>query len=66
MDRNESRKSSSVDDEVQRLLSRSNKITSQDFMKLRSMYKDEDIVDKIQNAYVEKQGNIVKKAKKNA
>ena len=64
MDRNESRKSSSVDDEVQKLLRRSNKITSQDFMKLRSMYKDEDLVNKIQNAYVEKQGNIVKKAKK--
>jgi len=62
--RNESRKSSSVDDEVQKLLRRGNKVSSQDFMRLRSMYKDEEIVNKLQNAYIEKQGNIVKKAKK--
>ena len=61
----ESRKnSSSVDDEVQKLLRRSDKITSQDFLRLRSMYKDEDLVNRIQNAYLEKKGNISKKAKK--
>ena len=62
--RNESRKSGSVDDEVQRLLRKSGKITSQDFMKLRSMYKDDEIVNKIQNAYISKTSNILKKAKK--
>ena len=54
----------SVEDEVQRLLLKSGKITSQDFMKLRSMYKDDEIVNKIQNAFVAKQSNILKKAKK--
>jgi hypothetical protein len=62
--RNESKKSGSIDDEVQRLLRKSGKITSQDFMKLRSMYKDDEIVNKIQNAYIAKQSNILKKAKK--
>jgi hypothetical protein len=56
--RNESRKSGSVDDEVQKLLRKSGKITSQDFMKLRSMYKDDEIVNKIQNAYISKTSNI--------
>jgi hypothetical protein len=62
--RNESRKSGSIEDEVQKLLRKSGKITSQDFMKLRGMYKDDEIVDKIQNAYIAKQSNILKKAKK--
>jgi hypothetical protein len=64
--RNELKKGgSSVEDEVQKLLKKSDKkITSQDFMRLRSQYKDEDLVNKIQNAYVEKQGSITKRAKK--
>jgi hypothetical protein len=62
--RNESKKSGSIDDEVQRLLRKNGKITSQDFMKLRSMYKDDEIVNKIQNSYIAKQSNILKKAKK--
>ena len=62
--RNESRKSGSVDDEVKRLLRKSGKITSQDFMKLRSMYKDDEIVNKIQSTYIAKQSNILKKASK--
>jgi len=61
----ESRKgSSSVNDEVAKLLRKGEKITSQDFVRLRGMYKDEDLVNKIQSAYIEIQGNISKKAKK--
>lgn len=62
--RNERRGSSSVNDEVQRLLRKNGKISSQDFLRLRSQYKDDELVNKIQAAYAEKQGNIVKKAKK--
>jgi hypothetical protein len=62
--RNGSRNNSSIDDEVQKLLRKGSKITSQDFAKLRSMGKDEEVVARIQNAYVDKTGNITKKAKK--
>ena len=62
--RNERRGSSSVNDEVQRLLRKNGKISSQDFLRLRSQYKDDELVNKIQAAYAEKQGNIIKKAKK--
>ena len=57
-------KSGSVDSEVKKLLRKSGKVTSSEFMKLRSLYKDEDLVNKIQSAYLETQGNITKKAKK--
>jgi len=63
MDRNESRKNSSVDDEVQKLLRKGDKLTSQDFQRLSKLYPN-DLVDRIQNALIEKQGNIGKKAKK--
>lgn len=63
-DRNERRGSSSVNDEVQKLLRKNGKISSQDFLRLRSQYKDDELVNKIQSAYAEKQGNIIKKAKK--
>ena len=33
-------------------------------MKLRQKYNDSDLVDKIQKAYLDKQGSIIKKAKK--
>ena len=62
--RDSKKSSSSVSDEVAKLLRKGEKITSQDFVRLRGMYKDEDLVNKIQSAYVEVQGNISKKAKK--
>jgi len=59
------RTDSSVDDEVQKLFKKNNgKISSADFMKLRQKYNDSDLVDKIQKAYLDKQGSIIKKAKK--
>jgi hypothetical protein len=63
-DRQERRGSSSVNDEVQKLLRKNGKISSQDFLRLRSQYKDDELVNRIQAAYAEKQGNIVQKAKK--
>ena len=64
--RNESsnKRSGSVESEVQKLLRKSGKVTSVEFARLRSLYKDEDLVNKIQAAYIEKQGNITKKARK--
>jgi len=56
--------SSTVNDEVAALLRKGEKITSQDFIRLRGLYKDEDLVNKIQSIYIETQGNISKKAKK--
>lgn len=56
----------SVDDEVQKLFRKNNgKISSGDFTKLRQKYNDDiELVEKIQNAYLEKQSTISKKAKK--
>ena len=62
--RNEKKSSVSVNDEVQRLLRKNGKISSQDFLRLRSQYKDDELVNNIQALYAEKQGNIMKKAKK--
>jgi len=62
--RNERKGNSSINDEVQKLLRKNGKITSQDFMRLRSQYKDDDLVNSIQNAFAEKHSNISKKAKK--
>lgn len=62
--RSTSKTNGSVDAEVQRLLRKGGKVTSSEFMKLRALGKDEEIVNKIQAAYLEKQGNISKKARK--
>jgi len=63
--RNRPSNSSSVDDEVQKLFRKNNgKISTEDFIKLRQRFNDEDLVNKIQTAYVEKHLNITKKAKK--
>ena len=60
-----SRTDGSVEDEVQKLFRKNNgKISTTDFMKLREKYDDEDLVDKIQKAYVDKHHSISKKAKK--
>lgn len=55
----------SVDEEVRRLFKKNKGSVSQnEFIKLRSKYDNEDLVDKIQAAYLEKHQKIVKKAKK--
>ena len=59
-----SKTNGSVDAEVQRLLRKGGKVTTGEFMRLRSLGRDEEIVNKIQAAYLEKQGNITKKARK--
>jgi len=62
--RSSSQRGSSVKDEIQRLLKKNGKVTSQDFMRLRSMFKDDELIDQLQNSYSEKQSNLIKKAKK--
>jgi hypothetical protein len=63
--RNRGDRSGSVDDEVQKLLRKSNgQISSADFMRLRNKYDDVNLVEKIQKAYIEKHSHISKKAKK--
>ena len=62
--RNEKKNSSSINDEVQKLLRKNGKITPSDFLKLKEKYGDDDLVDSIQNIYAEKYTNITKKAKK--
>jgi hypothetical protein len=55
--------SSSINEEVRKLLRKGEKITPQDFQKLKAS-KPEDVVNAVQSAYAEIQGNITKKAKK--
>jgi len=63
--RNRPNRDGSVDEEVQKLLRKSNgQISSNDFMKLRNKYDDVNLVEKIQRAYLEKHHHISKKAKK--
>jgi len=63
--RNRPSRDGSVDEEVQKLLRKSNgQISSNDFMKLRQKYDDVNLVEKIQRAYLEKHHHISKKAKK--
>lgn len=62
--RSGSSRGGSIDAEVQKLLRKKDKITNEDFMRLRSSNKDGDLVDRIQSLYIEKQSNILKKAKK--
>jgi hypothetical protein len=62
--RNEKKNSSSINDEVQKLLRKNGKISSSDFMKLKEKYGDDDLVDSIQDIYAEKYTHITKKAKK--
>jgi hypothetical protein len=62
--RNEKKNSSSINDEVQKLLRKNGKITPSDFIRLKEKYGDDDLVDSIQDIYAEKYTNITKKAKK--
>ena len=63
--RNSGSKKESIDEEVQKLLKKTSiKITDSDFNKLRDKYGNEELVEKIQNAYLEKFSEITKRAKK--
>ena len=53
-----------IDDEVQKLFRKGNKVSASEFSKLRQRYDDVELVDRIQNAYMEKHTAISKKAKK--
>jgi hypothetical protein len=55
----------SVEDEVQMLFKKNGgKINQQEFQNLRNKYGNEDLVDRIQRAYIEKHTEISKRAKK--
>jgi hypothetical protein len=59
-----SKNDTSLDAEVQRLFRKHDKLTSADFLKLREKYNDDEVVEKIQRLFVERQSMINKKAKK--
>lgn len=60
-----SKNKESIEEEVQRLLKKSSvKISEYDFNKLREKYGNEELVEKIQQAYYEKFSEITKRAKK--
>lgn len=62
---NDNKSSRSIDDEVKKLFQTNNgKISNKDFIALRQKYNDVDIVEKIQQLYLEKYQHINKKAKK--
>jgi len=55
----------SVDDEVQKLFRKTaGKISQQEFQNLRTKFGNEELVDKIQRAFIEKHNDISKRAKK--
>jgi hypothetical protein len=50
---NQRKESTSVDDEVQKLFRKNNgKINQQEFQNLRNKYGNEELVDKIQRAFI--------------
>jgi hypothetical protein len=54
-----------IEDEIQKLFRKNNgKVSSVDFTKLSQKYNDVELVEKIQNAYLDKHSAITKKAKK--
>ena len=56
---------STVDDEVRRLFKKNKgQVDANEFIKLRSKYDNQDLVDQIQTLYLEKHQKIVKRAKK--
>lgn len=57
--------SSSITDEVQKLFKKNGgKINQQEFQNLRNRFGNEELVDKIQRAYIEKHTELTKRAKK--
>jgi hypothetical protein len=61
-DKNRSR--GNVDEEVQKLFRKGSKVSANEIARLKSKYDDVDLVEKIQNAYIEKHTAISKKAAK--
>ena len=62
---NSSKGNSSVDDEVKQLFRRSGgKMSQVDFQRLRQKYGNEDLVEKIERAFIDKYTEISRKAKK--
>ena len=62
--RSRSKGSSSVDEEVQKLLRKSPANSTDLISKLRQKMNDETLINKIQRAYVEKHSSLLKKARK--
>jgi len=63
--RNKNGDNLSVNDEVQKLFKKSNgKISQQDFQMLKNKYNNDELVNKIQKAFIDKHTHITKKAKK--
>jgi hypothetical protein len=62
--RQNSKRESNVDDEVDKLLRRGEKISQQDFLMLKNKYGNEELVEKIERTYLEKFTEITKRAKK--
>jgi hypothetical protein len=58
------RRGSNVDEEVQKLLRRSDKVSANDFQMLRSKLGDAELVNKIERVYFEKFSEVNKRAKK--
>lgn len=63
MMQNDKQRRGNVDEEVQKLF-RKNKVTQSDLQKLRQRYDDVELADRIQDAFVEKQTKILKRARK--
>jgi len=62
--RNEKKDSSSINDEIQKILKKNGEITHNDFNNLRNKYGDDSIVDEILTTVAEKQSKLYSKAKK--
>lgn len=62
--RNEKKESSSINDEIQKLIRKNGKLSPYDLKNLRSKYGDDNIVDDILNTLAEKQSKLYSKAKK--
>jgi hypothetical protein len=61
---NNPKRDSNVDDEVQKLLRKGDKLSQQDLIALRNKFGNEELVEKIEKAYLEKFTEINKRAKK--
>ncbi len=63
MMQNDKNRRGTVDEEVQKLF-RKSKVSQSDFQRLRQRYDDVELADRVQDAFVEKQTKILKRAKK--
>ena len=62
--RSEKKESSSINDEIQKILKKQGALTPTDFNNLRNKYGDDSIVQDILNTVAEKQSKLYSKAKK--